>query len=49
MPDSRDEDLNREIRSHLELEAEEREADGMPPDEAQYAARRAFGNVMRVR
>lgn len=49
MPANRDEDLNREIRSHLELEAEEHVADGMSPDEAQNAARRSFGNVMRVR
>ena len=49
MPANRDEDLNREIRSHLELEAEEHVANGMSPDEARYAARRAFGNVMRVR
>jgi putative ABC transport system permease protein len=49
MPANRDEDLNREIRSHLELEAEEHVADGMSPDEARHAARRSFGNVMRVR
>src|SRR5215218_7289694 len=44
----RDDDLEREIRSHLELEAEERVADGASEDEARYAARRAFGNVLRV-
>jgi putative ABC transport system permease protein len=48
MPD-RDDDLVREIRSHLELEAEERVADGAAPDEARAAAVRAFGNVTRVR
>ena len=41
----RDDDLEREIRQHLELEAEERAADGLSPDDARRAARRAFGNV----
>jgi macrolide transport system ATP-binding/permease protein len=45
----RDADLSREIQSHLELEAEERIADGLSPRDAQDAARRAFGNVLRVR
>ena len=44
-----DDDLDREIRAHLELDAEERRADGVPPEEADYAARRAFGNVTRVK
>ena len=44
-----DDDLAREIHAHLELEAEERLADGMSADEARYAARRAFGNIMRIR
>src|ERR1700722_1784189 len=41
-------DLERELRSHLELEAEERQEDGLPPDQATYAARRAFGNTTSV-
>src|SRR5258708_25764955 len=41
----RERDLDREIRAHLELEAEEQAAAGVPPGEAPYAARRAFGNV----
>src|SRR5688500_14109083 len=45
----RDDDLAREIRAHLELEAEERVADGAAPEQARYAARRAFGNVTRIR
>jgi predicted permease len=49
MHNDRDDDLEREIRAHLELEAEERVADGTPPDEARYAARRAFGNPIRIR
>jgi predicted permease len=47
--EKKDDDLEREIRAHLELEAEERVADGTSADEARYAARRAFGNVVRVR
>ncbi len=45
----RDDDLRREIQAHLDLEAEEREADGLSPDEARVAAHRAFGNVLRIR
>src|SRR6266403_4006104 len=41
----RERDLDREFRAHLELETEEQAAAGVPPDEAPYAARRAFGNV----
>src|SRR5207302_7877568 len=41
----REQDLEREIRAHLDLEAEEQAAAGVPRDEAPYAARRAFGNV----
>jgi putative ABC transport system permease protein len=46
---NRDADLQREIRQHLELEAEERESDGLSPGEARRAARMAFGNVETVR
>lgn len=49
MPADRDDDLKREIEAHLELEAEERVADGMSPEDARVSARRAFGNVLRVR
>jgi predicted permease len=41
----REEDLDRELRSDLELEAEERAGSGLPPDEAQYAAQRSLGNA----
>ena len=37
-------DLERELRSDLELEEEEQRQNGLSPEEAQYAARRAFGN-----
>jgi len=40
---NREKELDRELESHLELEAE------VPPEEARYAARRAFGNTMRVK
>lgn len=41
----REHDLERELRSDLELEAEEHQERGLSPEEAQYAARRAFGNT----
>jgi hypothetical protein len=49
MTKDRDDELEREIRTHLELEAEERIANGMPEREARDAARRAFGNVTLTR
>jgi putative ABC transport system permease protein len=42
-------ELDREIASHLELEAEEQEESGLQPEEAHFAARRAFGNTAIVR
>jgi hypothetical protein len=45
----REEDLDRELRSDLELEAEERERSGLPPDQARYAAQRALGNVGSIK
>jgi predicted permease len=48
MPRDHDDELKREIQTHLELEAEERVADGMSEADAQYAARRAFGSVTRT-
>lgn len=44
-----DQDLERELRAHLELEAEEQRESGIPPDEAPYAAQRVFGNVTLVK
>src|SRR5688572_23912707 len=49
MPRRREDDLDRELRDHLELEAEEQQEAGLPPDEARNAARRAFGNVRLVK
>jgi len=40
-----EEDLDRELRSDLELEAAEREESGLLPEEARYAAKRALGNA----
>jgi predicted permease len=40
----RDADLERELRSDLELEEEEQRERGLSPKEARYAAMRAFGN-----
>jgi putative ABC transport system permease protein len=48
MTTGRDDDIAREIRTHLDLEAEERVAEGLSPSEARYAALRAFGNVART-
>lgn len=42
-------DLERELRSDLELEEEEQRGNGLPPEEARYAARRAFGNTTLIR
>ena len=48
MKKDRDDEIEREIRTHLDLEAEERVADGMSETDARYAALRAFGNVTRT-
>jgi hypothetical protein len=44
-PKNREEDLDRELRADLELEAEERRDAGMSAQEAQFAAQRQLGNV----
>jgi predicted permease len=41
----REQDLERELRSDLDLESEEQREKGLSPEEAHYAARRAFGNT----
>ena len=46
--EKRDAEIDRELRAHLELEAEEREQAGSSPEEARQAARRAFGNTTSV-
>jgi putative ABC transport system permease protein len=41
-------DLDRDIRDHVEQETRENIERGMTPDEARYAAVRKFGNITRV-
>ena len=43
------EDLEQDIREHIEMETQDNIARGMSPEEARYAAVRKFGNVTRVR
>jgi predicted permease len=45
----RDADLERELRSDLELEEEEQREGGISEEEARYAALRAFGNPALIR
>ena len=45
----REQDLERELRSDLELEAQEQRENGLSPEEARYAAQRAFGNATYVK
>ena len=43
LPNRAESELDREIRSHLQLLEDKYVADGMPRSEARHAARRAFG------
>jgi predicted permease len=45
----RDEDLERELGSDLELEKEQQRESGASPEEAHFAARRALGNTTLIR
>jgi putative ABC transport system permease protein len=45
----RDTDFEKELQSDLALEEEEQRERGLSPDEARYAARRAFGNTTLIR
>jgi predicted permease len=45
----RDADLERELRSDLELEEEEQRENGLSLEEARYAARCAFGNTTLIK
>jgi predicted permease len=47
--DERNKELDRELRDHLELDAEARRDRGASELDAQYAARREFGNVEHVK
>jgi predicted permease len=48
-PGKRDEDLQRELESDLQLEEEEQRERGLSAKEARSAARRAFGNTTVIR
>lgn len=41
-------DFDRELESHLALESEDQQTEGRSPEDARYAARRAFGNTTIV-
>jgi len=43
------EELEQDIRDHIERETQDNIERGMPPEEARYAAVRKFGNVTRVK
>jgi hypothetical protein len=45
----REHDLDRELRTDLDLEAAEQQQNGLSEVEARYAAQRAFGNVALIR
>ncbi|MGH9622301.1 MAG: ADOP family duplicated permease [Bryobacteraceae bacterium] len=46
---SRNADLDRELRSHLDLEAQEQQDRGLSREDARYAAKRALGNQALVK
>ncbi len=43
-----DQELEEEIRTHLELETQEKIEVGLSPEEARYAAQRALGNTLLI-
>lgn len=45
----REHDLERELQTHLELEAMEQQESGLSSEEAQYAAKRALGNATLIK
>jgi len=45
----REQDLERELSSHLESEAAEQQESGLSAEQARYAARRAFGNTSLIK
>ena len=48
-PDRKEDELREELQFHLAQEAEERQRDGLPEDEARWAAHRDLGNEARLR
>jgi putative ABC transport system permease protein len=47
--EKKEDDLNRELRDHLDLETEKQKNTGLTEKEARYAARRRFGNETVVK
>ncbi len=47
--ENRERDLDRELHSDLEREAEEQRERGLSHEEARYSAKRALGNTMFVK
>ena len=45
----KEDELNEELRFHLVEEAEQRQAEGLAPEQAKWAARRDLGNVTMLR
>lgn len=45
---TREADLARELRDHLDLETDEQRASGLSPEEAAYAAHRVLGNTLKI-
>ena len=45
----KEQDLERELRSHLDAEAQEQADAGVAPDKARYAAQRALGNMTAIK
>ena len=45
----REQDLERELQSHLDVETDEQRESGLSMEEAGYAARRALGNVLAIK
>jgi putative ABC transport system permease protein len=43
------EELDRDIRDHIEMEMQDNIERGMTAEEARYAALRKFGNVTRIK
>ena len=43
-----DRDMDKEMRAHLDLLAEEYERSGISPEEARRAASRRFGNLLQI-
>lgn len=49
MDERRNDDLDREVQNHLDLEADEQRERGLSAEEARHAARRALGNPTRIK